>query len=198
MPEDDKDPQPSTAAPAEAKPKKASSPWIPVLAVVIACPLLSFVVIQFLVFPRLEKTITDMVIQIQQTKASGEGGDALKLFKKAPHPKKEDKKDEGEEGEGNSYEFKGIVANIAGALQSRYIKVSFTLEGDDPDLNHRVAEDKAKIVDATLGILSALTLNDLEQPGIKNVVRSDLLGAYESIFHERLVKELYFSEFVVQ
>ncbi len=210
-PTDAKAPAPAGEVKADAK---VANPWIPVAVVALLCPLLSFAVIQFLILPKMEKTLEEVATRIEVAQAGSGEESAHGAPHKAEKPahakeaKKEEKggghgekKKEGEGGggsSGTSHEFKGIIANISGALQSRYIKVSFTVSGDDPALAEEVVANQAKMVDATLGILSALTLNDLEQPGIKNIVRSDLLGAYEAILHTRLVKELYFSEFVIQ
>ncbi len=190
---------------ANSEKEKSGNPWIPVIVVAVLCPLLSFAVIQFLVLPKMEQSLSGLVSKLdadQGDAGASHYGDARTQetpVKEKKESSKEHKK-EGEEGTEaqRQYEFKGVIANISGALQSRYIRVSFTVEGDDPDLASIVADNKAKLVDATLGILSSLTLNDLEQPGIKNILKSDLLGSYESVLHSKIIKELYFSEFVVQ
>jgi len=178
----------------ESKPSALSS-WLPIIVVVIACPVLSFLLIQFVFLPQFEaKLIASLDTSAQQ--ASGKDQSIHK--KPAKKESKKGEEDDDENAAGKTYEFKNIITNISGSLQSRYIKVSFTIAGDDPTLAAQVEENKAKMTDATLVVLSALTLSDLEQPGIKNIVRSDLLGTYEALFHERLIKELYFSEFVIQ
>lgn len=194
------------SSPSKSTKGGGGNPWIPVAVIAVVCPLLSFALIQFLILPKMEKSLEDVAVKMEAIQASqAESGNEAPVQPKAKTAQKEAKKESkegghGEGGEGGSkgYEFKGIVANISGALQSRYIRVSFTVDGDNPDLSGLITANHAKLVDATLSILSSLTLNDLEQPGIKNVLRSDLLGAYEAILHERVIKELYFSEFVVQ
>ncbi|MGH8020521.1 MAG: flagellar basal body-associated FliL family protein [Opitutaceae bacterium] len=47
-------------------------------------------------------------------------------------------------------------------------------------------------------MLGALSLADVEDPGVKNKVRGELVFAYESVLHGRVVEEIYFSEFVIQ
>ena len=83
-------------------------------------------------------------------------------------------------------------------MKSRYIKVSFTAYSADPEVEVRMEHEKPKLLDATLGILSSLTLAELEEAGVKNRVRNELLLAFESVLHSRIFEELYFSEFVVQ
>lgn len=203
-------PAASATATPEAAPaaKKPMSPWIPVAVVTLVCPLFSFAILQFVVVPKIEHSLDAVTERMQsfQTEGMEEAKPKEKAAAKpAEHKakeekkgeKKEEKKGEGGISGGNTYEFKDIISNLAGSLQSRYIKVSFMIEGAD-GMAEQVESHRPKMVDATLSVLANLTLKDLDQPGIKNIVRSDLLGAYEAIFHERIVTGLYFSEFVIQ
>lgn len=197
---------PATPEAAPAPEKKPMNPWIPVAAVAVLCPFLSFAILQFMVVPKIEhslQAVTERMESLQPEHAEEGHAKPKTAAKPAEHKPKEEKKAEGHGGgehggaAGNTYEFKDIISNLAGSLQSRYIKVSFMIEGTD-DMAAQVETQKPKMVDATLSVLANLTLKDLDQPGIKNIVRSDLLGAYEAIFHERIVTGLYFSEFVIQ
>lgn len=78
------------------------------------------------------------------------------------------------------------------------MKVSFIVEGSRPDFSVLAEANRVKMIDATLGVLSSLTSADLQNPGIKNTVRSKLIAAYDTVLKERVVTGLYFSEFVVQ
>lgn len=192
-----------TSAPAAGE-KKPMNPWIPVAAVAVLCPLLSFAILQFMVVPKIEHSLKAVTERMESFEA--EQSDDVHVKPKAAakpaeqKPKEEKKADShggGAVASGTTYEFKDIISNLAGSLQSRYIKVSFMIEGVE-GMASQVEAQKPKMVDATLSVLANLTLKDLDQPGIKNIVRSDLLGAYEAIFHERIVTGLYFSEFVIQ
>jgi flagellar FliL protein len=59
-------------------------------------------------------------------------------------------------------------------------------------------QNRAKVIDATLSVLSNLTLQDLEEPGIKNIVRNQLINQIGQALKSNAVEQLYFSEFVVQ
>ncbi len=162
----------------EAKPSKGGgSPLVPVIVVLILMPLLTFALFEFVLMPR--------------------AADRLGLSKGDAHSE-DTKAEEDYDGPVHTAELNGIVANIRGTVGSRYIKVSFTIEGRDEKFTEIVEKNQPKIQDATISILQELTLTELDQPGIKNVVRSDLLNAFSTALKGRVIEKLYFTEFVVQ
>ena len=192
MPEDKVEELPAADTPAEAKP---ASPIIPLIAILVLLPVLSFLMTEFVLIPRMKQAVAE------QTGAHGDDAHAeVKVAKaeKGSDGYGEGYGDEAAYGSASSYEFSNIVANLAGSLKSRYVKVSFTVEGEDPAFASKIETNRAKLIDTTLGILASLTLSDLENPGMKNQLRSDLIAAYETALQERVITQLYFSEFVVQ
>lgn len=195
------EPKPEVAK--EAKPEatsenKASSPIkdaLPIILVVVLLPILSFVMNQFVLIPSMKSSLEA---------ALNKTVDASK----AEHSKAEGSKEGGHGGHGEgkteggpskpSKTFKNIIANLAGTMQSRYIKISFTLEGKSPDFESIMTENESKIIDTTLSILSTLTIVDLDNPGIRSQLRNDLLVAYANVLEKDLISTMYFSEFVVQ
>ena len=164
---------------AEAKVAGKGSGFLPLLLVVILVPALSYAMTEFFIIPRMKTALASAGHEDAPVQ-KGALSDTRKNA--ASHP----------------VEFKDIVSNIAGSMKSRYIKVSFTAYSADPEIGKRVELDRAKLLDATLGILSSLTLAELEEAGVKNRIRTELLLSFESVLHARLFEELYFSEFVVQ
>ncbi len=180
----DKPAKETPAAPAAASSKSGMGGLLPVLAVVVLVPALSFAMAEFLFFPKVERMLAE----------SG----ALAAAKEAEAKKPEVKVVSSKVEPTFAYEFKDIVSNLAGSMKSRYIKVSFTAYSAAPDFTARVETNKAKLLDATLGVLASLALVDLEDPAVKNKVRNQLIFAYETVLRGRVVEEIYFSEFVVQ
>lgn len=177
--------KPAAAAPEAAKAApSAMAGWLPVIAVVVLVPVLSFAMAEFVLFPRLEQ-------RLGAAPAAGASGHGAK-----PAPAAAEAAEKAEPT--FAYEFKDIVSNLAGSMRSRYIKVSFTAYSANPEFAHIVESNKAKLLDTTLSVLAALSLADLEQAGVKNRVRSELVAAYEGVLHERIIEEIYFSEFVIQ
>jgi flagellar FliL protein len=190
-----KEPEPVEDLPS---PKEATTPSpssgkggiITAVATVAAIPLVMIVTWEFYMMPSLKRL----------AKEQGSPAPAAEV---APAPAPEAKAEEGAAnpeaaGEGSTYEVKDVVANLSGAMRSRYIKVSFTLEGKAKGFPEVMKTNEAKIRDATLAVLSDLTIQDLEEPGVKNVVRGNILQALNQALHGSVVDQLYFSEFVVQ
>ena len=178
----DETPAPDAAAEVAAE-KKQGNPLIPALIFAILTPGLTFAVAQFMIVPQIKA-------------AMGLGGGAHG----AEHAAAGGNHGGGGHGEAThatSFEFNDIVANLSESLQSRYIKVSFTVEGTNADMVEIIEGSQAKYIDTVLTILSSLTLKDLEAPGIKNLVRNDLLASFDEISNG-LIEHIYFSEFVVQ
>ena len=84
-------------------------------------------------------------------------------------------------------------------MGTRYLKTSFVVTGAKPDtIKPAFEENKDKLTDVTLGVLSSLSLSDLEEPGAKNVLREKLVTAYNQALNGRIAEQVYFSDFVVQ
>ena len=178
----------SKEAPAAAAPEKTG-----------AAPALCWAVAEFVLLPKLQAKLA----------APPAEGDAAHAEKEKPAKKegKEgghgEKKKGGKEGEGTSsadtYEFTNVVVNLSGTMGTRYLKTSFIVTGAKPDtIKEAFDENKARLTDVTLGVLSSLSLSDLEEPGAKNVLREKLVAAYNQALGSRVAEQVYFSDFVVQ
>ena len=185
-------------APAAAKAPAGASPWLPVLVVILILPVLSFVVSDLVILPRIKRTLGD-IAKVQQESAQPAAGGPLPTEHK--EKKKGEKGKEGKEGKESGpaeVKFDNVVANLSGAMKSRFVKVSFTIAGESEEFKATIEASRARIIDTSLSILGALTVAELDEPGMKNIVRSDLINAMNQALGEPLVKELYFSEFVIQ
>ena len=189
---------------APVAPAKAPSPWIPLIAVCVLMPAISFATTQFLLLPKIRGAVLEQKAIVHAAKPEGKGeakkghGEAAK----GGHGKEEHGKGEGAEGGGAggafSYDFENVVVNLSGAMGTRYLKTSFTTLSDNPDLKKLIDENKKQLLDVALSVLSTRTMADLEQPGSKNVVRNDLMANFNQALKSDLVSQIYFSEFVVQ
>jgi flagellar FliL protein len=189
-----KEPEPveDLPSPKEATPPSPSSGKggiITAVATVAAIPLVMIVTWEFYMMPSLKRLAKEQA----SPAPAAEVAEAL-----APEAKPEAAPKAEAPGEGSTYELKDVVANLSGAMRSRYIKVSFTLEGKAKNFPELMKTNEAKIRDATLAVLSDLTIQDLEEPGVKNVVRGNILQALNQALRGSVVDQLYFSEFVVQ
>lgn len=164
--------------------------WLPVIATVLLAPAASFAVAEFLLLPRLQArlgaTPAELAAKVAATEAKPESGAKGKGDGK------------GDDGGGN-FEFTNVVVNLAGTMGTRYLKVSFIVTGiGGKGVKNIFDQEKAKLTDVTLNVLSSLTLADLEEPGAKNVLREKLVATYNQVLGKRVVEQVYFSDFVIQ
>jgi flagellar FliL protein len=181
--------------PAAAKTSPLQNAWLPLVIVIIITPILSIVATDNIMIPRVKKALGEIAAIEQQAAHPAVGG---------PLPtEQKDSKDKGKDSKTGGAEltvvkFETVVANLSGTLKSRFVKVSFSIEGDSDDFKSQIDPNKDKIIDSALGVLGALTVSELDQPGMKNIVRSDLIDAFNQTLAKPIVKRLYFSEFVIQ
>lgn len=171
--------------------------WLPVVLAVIAAPGACWAVAEYLLLPRLEQRLT----AVHQAAAAGEIPAAPAAEAKSSGEKKKEKGHGGKtEGTAtDTYEFSNVVVNLSGTMGTRYLKTSFVITGVKPDtIQAAFAENKARLTDVTLGVLSSISLADLEEPGAKNVLREKLVTAYNQALGSRVADQVYFSDFVVQ
>jgi flagellar FliL protein len=176
---------PVGAATAAAAPKKAGiKAWLPTIATLVLAPACTWAVGQFVLIPQLEKKLaaapTSEAAASDAAHGGGHGKDA-----------------EGKEGSA-TYEFQNVVVNLAGTMGTRYLKTTFLVTGAEGDIKTVFDENKPRLTDVTLNVLSSLSLSDLEEPGAKNVLREKLVAAYNQALGRKVAEQVYFSDFVVQ
>lgn len=202
---------PAAAAPeGEAAEKKSPGLMgilIPVLAVAVLAPAASFAVAQFVLIPKIKKELAAAVPAeegehgAESQGASAEHGGGHGEAAPAKHEEKgggHGKKGEAAGGAGNSYTFENVVVNLAGTMGTRYLKTSFLVTGSDANLRTQFEANKPKLTDISLSVLSALSLNDLEEVGAKNIIREKLTAAFNQSLGKKYAEQIYFSDFVVQ
>ncbi len=211
-------PAPETEKPAEgeAAAPKAPNPLIPVIAVVVLMPAITFAMINFLLLPKIKGIVLEKkATEHAEEGAKAAGGHGAAKEEKGGHGAAKPKEKEAKGGHGGghgkeekgggggaggafSYDFENVVVNLAGTMGTRYLKTSFTALSDNPEVKTIIEENKKQLLDVTLNVLSTRTLADLEQPGAKNVVRNDLMANLNQALKSDLISQIYFTDFVVQ
>ncbi len=184
----------STAAPASgasSAKKGGGGGIIPLVIALVAAPAATWATVEFVLLPRLKAQLSSPVV-------AGDGAHA-----EAAHA--EPAKESGGHGGGGekggastAYEFSNVVVNLAGTMGTRYLKCSFLVIGTNPNIKSLFEENKPRLMDVTLNVMSALTLADLEEPGSKNIIREKLVTAYNTALGKKVADQVYFSDFVVQ
>ncbi len=91
-----------------------------------------------------------------------------------------------------------LLVNVAGTMGSRYLLVSLSLVSTDDEFKNKVAEMEPQLRDAACGTLATKTLADLEKPGARNLIRSELLAGFNTVLGGDVVQEIYLTEFAIQ
>jgi flagellar FliL protein len=183
--------------------------FLPLIIALIVAPVLSWVVFEFVMLPRMKSQLLAAAGGEQPAATAAAGhGEAAAAEPKAEAKKSEGKKPEAKKGEAKkgehsasespgSYQFDNIVVNLSGTMGTRYLKTSFLITGKE-NLAELFEKRHPELLDATLNTLGSLTLADLEEVGSRNLIRARLIAAYNEVIGVRVVEQIYFSEFVVQ
>lgn len=152
---------------------------LPALLVILLMPAISFAMFKFAIIPMIKSempaTGEHAPIKPEDIKIEHDGG-VLKY----------------------STDFENVVTNVKGTNLTRFVQVSFTVYSAYETLEQEVEENKTAMMDVAIGVLSNLTLADLERHENKNIVRNQLKQGFEHVLGKPLVEEIYFSQFVVQ
>jgi len=185
---------------------------MPAIIAIVLAPAATWAVANFVLLPKFRDSV-NAAVAASDPEAAAHGvvkaeakADAHGAEKPAAHGEKKAeahgaKKPAGhgeKGGGGEGYKFENVVVNLAGTMGTRYLKATFLVTGENPDLTEKFESAKPQLTDVTLAVLSALTLADLEEVGSKNIIRERLVAAYNQAFGARIAENLYFSEFVVQ
>ena len=149
--------------------------WLPLLANIILMPAIAYALTVFVLIPKLGVA--------SPTAASGSPG---------PAPG-------GSTGSKITANLSGkVLVNVAGTMGTRYLVASITLVGTQADFKMKVEQSDHQLRDAASGILAVKTISDLEKPGMRNLIRMELLSAFNDILGPDSVSEIYLTEFAVQ
>lgn len=182
----DKAEKPQAPAPAPAAAPAASASggmkaWLPLIVTVVLMPVLAYAITNYVLLPKLQK------------------GLGLNPASLASHAPKTDAKHGKEpEAKKETATMGKLLVNLTGTMGSRYLMTSLTLVGTGVDFKSRIDKNDPQLRDAAGTVLSAKTLADLERPGARNLVRSELIAAFNNVLGGSVVQEIYLTEFAVQ
>jgi len=184
MPEDDKkekEPAEESAAPAAAKAGGGFKAWLPLIVCILLMPALAFGVAQFVILPQLQKGLG-----IKSTDASAGASAASPAKKESPGAKQQ------------IVLMNKLLVNVADTMGARYLLVSLSVAGTSADFKDVMAAHDAQLRDMASGALATKTLADLEKPGERNLIRTELLTGFNNILGDSAVQDIYFTEFAIQ
>ncbi len=169
---------PEGAAAAAPAPASGAKAWLPLVASIVLMPALAFGMTKFVIVPELQKSLG---IKESADKGTGE---------KSKKPG---------EGKKMNVPFNKLLVNIAGTMGQRYLLVSLSIASTGgEEFKTKLTENEAPLRDMAMGILSTKTLADLEKPGARNLIRTELINGFNNVLGDNSVSEIYITEFGIQ
>ncbi|RMF94350.1 MAG: flagellar basal body protein FliL [Candidatus Schekmanbacteria bacterium] len=91
-----------------------------------------------------------------------------------------------------------FILNLADKDRNKYLKISMELRVGSEEVKKEIDENMSKIKDIIVVYLSAKTFEEVKTVEGKLQLKAELMKRINSILKKGSVKELYFTEFVVQ
>ena len=178
--------------------------WLPLVLNIALMPALAFATTKFLLLPQLQKGApTHSEESAGEGHSKSEGGG--KEEASAAHGEKAKEEKAGGHGEKETSKTKIVVplggktiVNVSGTLGTRYLLANISLVGNGSSFRNAVEKNDPELRDAAAGVLSTKTINDLEKPGIRNLVRTELMAVFNTIVGKGMVSDIYLTEFAIQ
>ena len=184
---------------------------LPLVVTIVLMPVLAIVTTKFLIVPKILHARGGEVPE----EAAEEGGDAHGAKPEAKHgdekadkghgeAKKPEKAEHGEKGKvggkgkKQTAQLSKMIVNVAGTAGTRYLMSSITIVGAHADLKGLVEENKDQLLDLANSALASKSIADLEKPGSRNQIRSELMSIFNNALGGNIVQEIYFTEFAIQ
>jgi flagellar FliL protein len=98
----------------------------------------------------------------------------------------------------NIFPLEPFIVNIYDGQELRYLKVKVELEMVSPAIKAEIEGRLAPIRDSILILLSAKTLQDIQDVQGKNTLKDEILGAINKNIPPGKIAKVYFTDFVVQ
>lgn len=190
-PEPDKGEKRPEPEPPSPLPKPAAvaawQAWLPLLGAMVLMPVMAYGVTNFILLPKMRKALGITA------PASGTSAPAAASHGAAPAANQEP-------GTGlkEQVPLSKLLVNVSGTMGSRFLMTSFTLVSTTANFRAEVTKHEAQLRDTACGILSTKTIPDLEKPGARNIIRSELITAFNNVLGGVLVQEIYFTDFAIQ
>lgn len=179
--------QPKPADEAAKAPEKSAAPavaskkggtWVPLIANIVLMPAIAYGLTTFVLIPKIKGGHGEAAAHSSSEESSGAHGAAKTKFTVPLGGK--------------------VLVNVSGTAGTRYLVANITLVGKKPDLKEKVEAADPELRDAASSILAIKTISDLEKPGMRNIIRSELIAAFNDILGKETITDIYLTEFAVQ
>ena len=118
---------------------------------------------------------------------------------KSEHGEKTEKGEKGEHGEAlNICTLEPFIVNIYDGQELRYLKLKLEIDLSSAEGKTELTARQAELRDAILAILTTKTMQDIQFLQGKTQLKQEILAAVTRMLSPGKVKQVYFTDFVVQ
>jgi flagellar FliL protein len=183
----------------KSKPADAAAPsrsggmkaWLPLVATLLAMPILAYGTMNFLILPKLKK-------QLGTASETEEYSEASAATHAEGSPEDETGKTSGGRKGRQTVTLNKMIVNVAGTMGTRYLMASITVVGSGSNFKRLIEENRDQLLDLANSTLASKTIADLEKPGAKNQIKTELISVFNNALGESVVKEIYLPEMAIQ
>lgn len=122
--------------------------------------------------------------------------EAMNPFKKGEDSQQEKKPKPTEQG--HIYTLESMIVNLADTEFQRYLKVKMDIEIEKPTPDAEFEKRLPQLKDAIITILTRKTFSDISESKGKMQLKEEMILKANHLFETFRVKNVYFTEFVVQ
>lgn len=157
--------------------------WLPLIANLLLMPVLAYAMTMFVLLPKMKS-----------------GGHAASVASASgEHAGSSSANQSGKEANKVNVPLSNkVLVNLSGTLGTRYLLASITLVGGKPELKEAVEKQDAQLRDVAASVLANKTIADIDKPGARNLIRTELLSAFNNVLGNGAVSEVFFTEFAIQ
>ncbi|MFH0926655.1 MAG: flagellar basal body-associated FliL family protein [bacterium] len=99
---------------------------------------------------------------------------------------------------GPTYPMNTFIVNVSGPSGSRFLKVNMEFELENGELNKELDSRKSQIRDTLIDLLSSKTVSEVSSSQGKKGLRREILYKLNSFLITGKIKNVFFTEFVMQ
>lgn len=181
-------------AKAEAAASGGIKSMLPLILTVVLMPVLAFVMTNFVLLPKIQKAIVASASTVEDGEPQGEGepGDGHDV---APPGHGEDPSAKpSKSGSRETYELPKLIVNVRGTMGTRFLMASFTLVGKGAKFTPLCEENDAQLRDVAMGVLAGKTIQDLEKPDSRNMIRTEMISTFNTALGQPAISEMFITE----
>ncbi|MEI8386779.1 MAG: flagellar basal body-associated FliL family protein [Verrucomicrobiota bacterium] len=164
--------------------------WPLMLGLLLGVPLTCYLMIDFLVLPKLVAAVGAPAAGAPAAVPAAAGTSSA-----APDAAPAQHAATGKE---LTVDFGKIMVNLAGTEGNRYLRINLVFASNNPGIKEIIKTNEVALRDGVITVLSAQSLANLEGNEGRETARRSLISRVNGILGGPVVTQIYFTDFVIQ